>query len=299
MESSNNSGKTYWGIDVGGTCAKIGCLTNDVFRVVDTISTGVDCEPKELLAKISELILAEDVKPAAVGLGTAGHIDKRAGGVVRFSPNLPLWNGINAGEILRRHLKVPVIVDNDCNVFAIGAINSGRIPSEGLWLFITLGTGIGGTIINQGSIIYGTGYSGEFGHTTVREGGVPCPCGSDGCWERYAGKKALEWYYTRLTGQKASPGEIAALASQGKVSALETFREYGRWVGLGLANLSNCFSPMGFFIGGGLSTTINHFEKSAMLEYKKRCKHKWNVSLLENSPTAGAFGAASMVAKQC
>jgi len=299
LGSSNKSEETYWGIDIGGSYAKVGCMAGRSFRIVDTLPTGTNCHPEDLLQKISELILAEDTEPSAVGLGTAGLIDRPAGGVIRFSPNLPLWNGVNAGKILRNHLRIPVTVDNDCNVFAIGAINSGLIPSTGLWLFITLGTGVGGTIINQGNIIYGTGYSGEFGHTTVREGGIPCPCGSDGCWERYAGKGALEWYYTRLTGQKVSPGNMALLASRGDIPAREAFREYGRWVGIGLANLANCFSPMGFFIGGGLSATLSHFELSAMHEYKRRSKHPWNVSLLKDSPFAGAYGAASMARRQC
>ncbi len=299
MGSSNKSGGTYWGIDVGGSYAKVGCITGNSFRIIETFPTGESCHPEGLLKRISELILEGNTKPAAVGLGTAGLIDRPAGGVIRFSPNLPLWNSVNAGEILRNHLKVPVVVDNDCNVFAIGAINSGLIPSEGLWLFITLGTGIGGALINQGDIIYGTGYSGEFGHTTVREGGIPCPCGSDGCWERYAGKNALKWYYTRLTGQRVSPRDMALLASGGDIPAREAFREYGRWVGIGLANLANCFSPTGFFIGGGLSPTLNHFESSARREYKKRCRHQWNIHLLKDSPAAGAYGAASMARKQC
>ena len=294
MGYRNKSMETCWGIDVGGTSAKIGCITAGAFRIVDTLPTGADCNPEKLLKRISQLILSKKTKLKAVGLGTAGLIDRTAGGVIRFSPNLPLWSGTNAGEILRNLLNVPVIVDNDCNAFAIGAINSGQIPQEGLWLFVTLGTGIGGTIVNQGRIVYGTGYSGEFGHTTVREGGIPCPCGSDGCWERYAGKEALEWYYKRLSGQTAPPEQISLLASQGEIPAIEAFREYGRWVGIGLANLANCFSPMGFFLGGGLSATAHLFEAAAMEEYKIRCKHIWNISVLEDSPEAGAFGAASM-----
>ena len=299
MGSSNRSEGAFWGIDVGGSYTKIGLIADEHFRMVDTIPTGENCHPGELLGQVSRLILAEDPLPAGVGLGTAGLIDRSAGGVIQFSPNLPLWNGVNAGAILRDLLKVPVVVDNDCNVFAIGALNSGLIPSEGLWLFITLGTGIGGTIINQGSIVYGTGYSGEFGHATVQEGGIPCPCGSDGCWERYAGKQSLEWYYRRLTGIQANPREISSLATLGNAQACEAFREYGRWVGIGLASLANCFSPMGFFMGGGLSTAMNHFEPSAKQEYKRRCKHGWNVTLLKNSSVSGAFGAASMASKQC
>lgn len=299
MESSSKPMKACWGIDVGGSYVKIGCIVNGVFKIVETLPTGLGCEPVTTLRKIAEIIQKEDVSPVSAGLGTAGLIDHGAGGIIRFSPNLPLWSGINAAEILREYLHIPIFVDNDCNVFAFGAISSRLIPSRGLWLLITLGTGIGGAIINDGSILYGSGYAGEFGHTTVKEGGIPCVCGSDGCWERYAGKNALEWYYSRLTGLRASPKEISLLASEGNLPAMEAFREYGRWVGIGLANLANGFSPEGFFIGGGLSTTMKHFEASARQEFKKRCKHPWNVSLLDDSPSAGAFGAACMALKQC
>ncbi len=291
--------KASWGIDVGGSFVKIGCIVNGVFEIVETLPTGPNCEPLSVLRKIAEIIKREDSSPLSAGLGTAGLIDHKAGGIIRFSPNLPLWSDINAGVILEKYLEVPVTVDNDCNVFAVGAISSGLIPNKGLWLLITLGTGVGGTIINDGSILYGSGYAGEFGHTTVKEGGIPCVCGSDGCWERYAGKNALKWYYSRVAGLKASPREISRLASEGNTQAIEAYREYGRWVGIGLANLANSFSPEGFFIGGGLSAAMKHFEASAREEFNKRCKHPWNVSLLEDSPTAGAFGAACMGFRQC
>jgi len=288
----------FCGVDVGGTSAKIGFLKGRDFTLAGSVPTGSDSRPDHVLAKVAELILSRGQRLCRVGLGTAGIIDRNSG-VIRFSPNLPGWNGSHAGEILSQLIDVPVTVDNDCNVFARGAINSGEIPGSGLWLFITLGTGIGGTIINNGEILYGTGGSGEFGHTTVREGGIPCPCGSTGCWETYAGRKALEWYYRRLAGKAADPMRISALASAGDETAREAFREYGRWVGIGLANLANCFAPSGFFMAGGLSAGLNHFGISARQQYTGRCRHPWSVTLLEDSPGAGAYGAASMVRGIC
>ncbi len=299
MASIKEAEKNYLGIDIGGTYAKIAVLNNGVFRFIDKIATGIHSSPDVVLNRIAERILKEYSEITSVGVGTAGLIDIQAGGLIKFSPNLPLWNKINVGKILKNLLRVPVIVNNDCNVFSIGAINSGIIPSDGLWLFVTLGTGIGGTIINQGKILYGSGHSGEFGHTTIQASGIPCQCGSDGCWEKYGGKEALIWYYTRLTGQRISPEELSYLASKGNIQAIEAFREYGRWIGIGMANLANCFSPMGFFIGGGLSATYIHFEDSARHEFQKRCKHPWNVTVLKDSPYAGAFGAASMAGNIC
>lgn len=289
---------TFWGIDIGGTYAKVGLISDDVFHIVKTIPTGAYCNPDEILEKAAKTILETDPAPTAIGIGTAGLIN-RSEGVINFSPNLPRWNHACVKSIMNNHIQAPVVVDNDCNVFAIGAINSGKIPSEGLYIFITLGTGIGGAIIAHGEILYGTGNSGEFGHSTVKEGGIPCPCGSDGCWERYAGKQALEWYYTRLTGAVIFPKDIAELAEHGDPAAVEAFREYGRWIAVGLANLANTFSPSGIFLGGGISAAFKHFQPSARDEYKRRCRHDWNVVLLEDSPVAGAFGAASMARNLC
>lgn len=288
----------YWGIDIGGSYTKVGCLQEKGFVLAEAFSTGENSTPDCVLSRAAKIILRNDPAPAAVGLGTAGLIH-RDSGIIQCSPNLPLWSGTDVRSVLEKYLDAPVSLDNDCNVFAIGAINSREIPDRGLWLFITLGTGIGGTIINDGSILYGTGGSGEFGHTTVREGGLPCSCGSCGCWEKYAGRKALEWYYRRITGLNRSPVEISRLATEGDSPAREAYREFGRWFGIGLANLANCFAPSGFFIAGGLSAGLAHFGIPARQEYMKRCRHPWSVTLLEDSPEAGAYGAASMARGLC
>lgn len=283
---------------MGGSFAKIGYLRNGEFVLEKAIPTGSVSSPKKVLREAADIILARDPSPAGVGLGAAGLID-HVQGLIHFSPNLPFWSETAAVELLQGYLEAPVILDNDCNVFARGAMSTGEIPERGLWLFITLGTGIGGTIISNGAILYGTGSSGEFGHTTVREGGLPCPCGSSGCWELYAGRRALEWYYGRLAGKKLPPREISRLASLGDPAAREAFREFGRWFGIGLANLANCFAPEGFFIAGGLSAALNHFDTAARREFLNRCRHAWSLSMLENSPDAGAFGAASMARLEC
>lgn len=288
----------YWGIDIGGSYAKIGSIRGGSFCLEKALPTGSDSNPVIILSNAADTILASDPEPVAVGVGAAGIID-REGGMIIFSPNLPLWSETPVSLMLSKRLGVPVVLDNDCNVFATGAINSGEIPGKGLWLFITLGTGIGGTIINDGRIVYGTGSSGEFGHSTVKEGGLPCACGSTGCWEVYAGRKALEWYYRRLAGSYLPPRQIAELASSGDPLAREAFKEYGRWFGIGLANLANIFAPSGFFIGGGLSAGLRHFGIPARRVFLERCRHPWSVSMLEDSPDAGAYGAASMVMGTC
>jgi len=147
------------------------------FRLADVLDTGPCRQPGDVLKSIAEVIRRSDPSPAAVGVGVAGLVDPGRG-FLSFSPNLPLWNGTHISTMLSRFLGgAPVFVDNDCNVFAIGGLHRGDIPAEGLWLFITLGTGIGGAIISDGRLTYGTGTAGEFGHKTIREGGRMCTCG--------------------------------------------------------------------------------------------------------------------------
>jgi glucokinase len=265
------------------------------FSLADVLDTGPCRQPSEVMGSVAEVIRRFDPRPSAVGVGIAGLVDPGRG-FLSFSPNLPLWNGTHVSALLSRLLGgVPVFVDNDCNAFAIGGLHRGIIPDAGLWLFITLGTGIGGTIISDGRLIYGTGTAGEFGHMTIREGGRMCTCGLRGCWERYAAREALMSYYDGRT----EPRMIARKARKGDEKALAAFSEYGKWLGKGMSNLAKCLAPDGFFLGGGLSGCHPLYQRHARREFESRCPNGWNVRVLDDTSTAGAFGAAAMASGRC
>jgi glucokinase len=182
-------------------------------------------------------------------------------------------------------------------VVALGGVASGEIPSEGLYLVVTLGTGIGGTIIIDGAIAYGSGHAGEFGHMTVEADGMECPCGSRGCWEIYAARDALIRYYREAGGEMPSdPRRIASEAAAGEPSALAAFTEFGRWTGIGLASLGMCFDPAGIFLAGGLSCNYGLFREASESEFAGRCTHRYRVSAVHRPDEAGARGAAHMAA---
>lgn len=292
--------KIHWGIDIGGSFAKIGYLSNGSFTLTNKIPTGSHSQPNIVLSEIVSAIEAFDREPTSIGLGIAGMISKSTK-TVKKSANLPLWNSSNIQSIINKYLKVPVTIslDNDSNVFAIGSLHSGDIPTKGLWLFITLGTGIGGTIIYNGKIIYGTDFAGEFGHTSIMADGKLCNCGSKGCWEQYAGTESLMKYYTKLSASRVTPADMAQLADNENRDAKCAFEEYGKWLGVGMANLANIFSPNGFLLAGGIANAFHHFEQSAIREYKTRCNSDWNVNILNNTYTAGAYGAAVMAMNKC
>lgn len=283
----------HWGVDIGGTTAVIGFLSDTGFTIEDIIMTEADDREKTLFSRISSVILSTDASPATLGVGIAGLIDRTAGKLIT-SPNLPGYENTAVGEIFSEVLNCPVTVDNDANSFAAGILASGALPSNGLWLMITIGTGIGGAIIQDGRIIYGTGHAGEFGHTTIVADGISCACGSRGCWEQYTSKNALLRYYEALIGLPAniSTLDICRLADRMDENALASFREFGYWMGIGLANLAACFSPHGMVLGGGLAGAFEHFACSAREEYTRRSSIPWNISPVEHTDSSGAEGAA-------
>ncbi len=291
---TNRSGKR-WGIDIGGTTTILGFLKSNGFEKVKIIDTNPSEGPGSLLENIKNTINDTDEIPVSVGVGIAGLVNRNEGLLVS-SPNLSGWKNYPLRENLSKILKCRVVIDNDCNVFALQAIESSTIPSKGLWLMITAGTGIGGTIVQNGTILYGTGYAGEFGHMTVEASGIKCPCGSTGCWERYAASSALINYYRKYSDESTdrSPVEIAHLASLKRHAAQKAFEEFGKWLGIGLVNLYHCFSPHGVFLAGGLMGASEFFLHHAESEFHRRCGCEWNVNILPSSSFAGAEGAAIM-----
>ncbi len=211
-------------MDIGGTTTILGYIDNDGYRTVSTLQTIPSEGPEKLLARISRIISNIDDSPVSIGAGIAGLVD-RENGVLINSPNLVNWGKFPLRDRLIEMFRCPAVIDNDCNAFAIRAIDSGEIPSDGLSLLITLGTGIGGTIIHRGTILYGTGYAGEFGHMTVNAFGELCQCGSRGCWERYAAAEALVQYFKRAgsDSEHTDPRIITQLAKDGNENALKAF----------------------------------------------------------------------------
>ncbi len=278
---------------MGGTTTVIGRLCEDGFSVVEVLATDPSDSPEALLSAVAAVVRREDPSPAGLGMGIAGLV-ARDRGVLLSSPNLPEWSDYPLLEELGELFSCPLAVDNDTNTFARAAIERGDVPYAGLWLVLTLGTGIGGTVVLDGNILYGTGFAGEFGHMSVEADGLPCPCGSMGCWERYAASPSVMRYFERAGGNRTAGDtrDVARLAAAGDRPAVRAFSEHGRWLGIGLANLAHCLSPAGMVLGGGLAGAAPLFLGAARREYRMRCPHRWNVSIIAGGSQAGAAGAA-------
>ena len=279
------------GIDLGGTNIKMGLVDGaGRVKVRRVLLTRAASGPTQALKRIGAVIaeLRKRRRVASVGIGIAGLVD-HAAGIVRVPPNLPGWNGTPVKRTLERLTGLPVYCANDANAVALGEWLHGAGRGCRHLLCVTLGTGVGGGIVANGRLLTGANdAAGEIGHTAIFADGLPCPCGHDGCVERYVGaryvedraRKRVRAQIKRLKDHKNQislfPGmkivgpslmlelaggdtarismrEIGRAARAGDKLALTLVEEVGDYLGTALANAVELLDPERIVVGGGVS----------------------------------------------
>ena len=186
--------KYFIGIDLGGTNIKLGCFDEDLKLVSRTsVPTNVDMGPEAVIENMSAAamdmikdagITLNDV--AEVGLGTPGPA-RYSEGVIIASTNMPKFKNVPIRDELSKKLGKKVVFENDANVACFGEHAAGAGKGVDDMIFFTLGTGIGGGILNGGKLLSGAGdNAAELGHLIVDIDGRQCNCGQKGCIEAYA-----------------------------------------------------------------------------------------------------------------
>ena len=239
------------GVDVGGTKV-LGVVVDDDGALVAEhrvpTPVGGDAVIDAMVDVIAELRAANDVR--AVGAGVPGLVDRD--GVLRFAPNLPGVVELPVGSRLRDAVGLPVQVDNDntCALWCEHLLGAARGVAD--VVLVGLGTGIGGGLLQGGELVRGAhGFAGEIGHMVVARGGIPCVCGRNGCWERYASGSALG-RLAREAGIGERGEDVTSAAMAGDERALAVFDEFADWFAVGLANLVHVLDVSRCVIAGGL-----------------------------------------------
>lgn len=275
------------GLDVGGTKV-LAAVVDDRGVVVRSIRW--DTPARESSSEALEDVLAEAVLEiaqgdavAGVGVAAAGFVD-RARASVRFAPHLP-WRDAPVRERLEQRLDVRVALDNDANCAALAEGAYGAARGVGSALVITLGTGIGGAVLLEGELWRGaTGMAGEFGHMQVVPDGLHCECGRRGCWEQYCSGRAV----SRTLDLRPAP---------------EAYDSVGRWLGLGVANLTAAFDPELVVIGGGAASAGDALldpAREVLAESVVGAGHREVPPIVAAAlgPDAGAIGAALLARRE-
>lgn len=282
------------GIDIGGTNIKAGIVDENGKVLEERVFPCPGDLPS--LFKIFKQI-SDELRPFdSVGLGIPGLWDtekKR----IRLAPNLPFLSEAEIWEGIQR-IFPGAKVQNDANVAAFGEMIFGRGREFSSFVYITLGTGIGGGIIINRKLLTGkSGFAGEVGHIQVNPSGIKCGCGSIGCWETEASASALERKYYEATGKKLTAEQIGEQAKAGEESAMNVYLDTAKWLGRGVVSLINIFDPDGIILGGGLARAGNLILEP-VIEYVKKNSYVYQhsstkIEISSLGYMAGVIGAAA------
>ncbi len=271
----------YLGADIGGTGVKY-VITDDQGGMVHQGEVPTDPHSgKRTLGRLA-MAVAEKICPAegseeptfsrlaAVGLACAGIVNPDSGHLGR-SPNLPGWEDTNLKQILANefHDKT-LVVANDVNAALYGEFSLGAGRGCRNLVMIALGTGVGGGIMLNGSLVVGShNGAAEIGHMVLDPSGPTCTCGAVGCLEAWAGSVAIiaqarllarvelkETALAQLVAEKGdtlSTRDLSLLAEKGDAASLALFAEVGHRLGHAVGNLINLLDPDRVIIGGGVA----------------------------------------------
>jgi len=209
----------------------------------------------EALAELAGAALAEaaghGLEPAGVAVAVPGLV--APSGVLAHAPNLG-WREVDVAAELRPLLPQalrgrPAEVENEANLGALAELWHGAAGQD--FVHVSAQAGIGGALVAGGTLLRGRrGFAGELGHVPVHPDGPPCPCGSHGCLEQYAGEEAV----LRRAGLPDAAGDrvarLAAEAAAGRAEVLRALRDAGQALGIALAGAVNLIDPERVVLGG-------------------------------------------------
>lgn len=313
--------KQIIGIDIGGTKVKIGLL--DIRGNIQSkwdIHTNTNNNGAFIVDEIWESILSksvieDDQEILGIGIGAPGFVDAKTG-TVHEAVNIG-WENFELGKRFEKKTNLPVFVENDANLAALGENWKGAGGLVDDLIVITLGTGVGSGIVSNGEVLQGvSGTAGEIGHIIVDPNGNLCNCGRIGCLDTIASANGIvrnaknvitkdptselaKFYHKN---NEITSKDIFVLASQANEDCIQIIDWVADALGTALANAATILNPSKILIGGGLSKAgdlfLNKIKKS-FLEYSlDRIGEATQIGFAELENDAGITGAAFLVYKE-
>jgi ROK family protein len=308
-----------FGIDLGGTTAKIGLFTTsgallEKWEVATDTSNAGEHILENLAAAVLGKMKEKSIQPEqveGVGIGVPGPVlDSSIVPIV--CANLGGWGERNVSAQLSGLLDgLKVLVGNDANVAALGEIWMGAAKGAKNAVMVTLGTGVGGGVVVNGKVIDGVhGAGGEIGHITVnRHETAVCGCGKRGCLEQYSSATGVVRCMKLLLdenpdtpcvlrGTEFAAKDVFDAARNGDALAAREVDEMSDTLGMALANIASTVDPEAFLVGGGVARAgdvlfapLNkHFQEYAF----KSCRET-PIKQASLGNDAGIYGAVRLI----
>ncbi|WP_447007704.1 ROK family protein [Saccharothrix isguenensis] len=244
--------------EVGATHATIAVtdLTSAplaVHRLDQDIAEGPEVVLPRLIAAWRALLAEnglESTRVAGVGIGLPGPVEHSTGRP-NNPPIMPGWDGYDVPGLISAELGVPVLVDNEVNLMALGEHTTSFPEAEHL-IVIKVATGIGAGFISNGLLHRGAvGAAGDLGHILAPHAGdVPCRCGNTGCLEAVASGSAIAAALRAKGVEAYTSSDVVALVRAGNLEAGQAVRQAGRNIGEVLAACVSMFNPSLIVVGG-------------------------------------------------
>jgi len=299
-------------IDIGGTHIRVAVYEEDNLIPVAHHRTKSFANTPGVFDRLVEAVetVWQDKKIDSIGIASPGPLDPYAG-IILDTPNIPEWNNFPLAEKISKHFGVPVHMDNDANLAALGEWKFGAGMGHSDLIYITISTGIGGGVICNNSLLQGYhGLGAELGHMIIDINGPLCGCGQNGHLESFSSGPAIVKYFKdQINSGKSSAinadpkltaKKLAEAASQGDPLALSAFERSAYYLGIGVANLLAMFNPSILIFGGGVSQVgtivFKPFEKSLRAHvFHPRYMDDLVIKKAALDDDAGLLGALAML----
>ncbi|MGC0249426.1 ROK family protein [Pseudactinotalea sp. Z1748] len=292
------------GLDIGGTTTNAVLIQQDGKQLATGTAPTPAREGGEAMLRTATSLLSgllADVprsRLVAVGAGAAGVVDIESGTILASSDSFRDWTAFPLGPRLSESLLVPALVVNDVDAFCLGQLTVVRSKGMDTFMGLTIGTGIGGALVLDGSIYRGAnGAAGEIGHTSGY-GSEACTCGGFGHLESKASGRSIATRYARKIGEPSdlSASEVATYARRGDSRAREVFRDAGQALGQAMVTVATLLDNVNFILGGGVLHAWDLIEPGVHTEISENppvSKQDLCITLSSMGPWAAAVGAAA------
>jgi glucokinase len=289
------------GLDIGGTKIAGARVAADGTVVAHTSRPTTPESPERIidaLADIYEELGGDEVVPA-VGIAVAAFLNAKRDSLY-FSPNIS-WRDFPLKAVVSDRLGVPVALENDANAAGWGEFRFGAGSDVTSMLMLTIGTGVGGALVDDGRLMVGGfGMAAELGHIIIEPGGRLCGCGNHGCLEQYASGTALMRQAREFVGDDSlTQATLTELLKEGHPDALRALDGVARALGRGITSLVAVTDPQRIVIGGGVASAgellLNPVRESFLDSYGARDKRPVaDIAVATMGNTAGVVGAADL-----
>ncbi len=288
----------YICIDIGGTSIKYGVLSDEGEIFIDgTVSTKVTEKENFILSDVKKLvrnILDEyrNYEIKGICVSTAGVVNPEKGEIAYAGPTIPKYTGTKIKEELEKEFSISCEVENDVNCAGLGEYWKGAGKGSKSMVCLTIGTGVGGSVILDGKLLNGIGYTaGEIGYMDVNGSYIQNIASSRYLVEKVQKEKVeKEGITDAITGV-----DIFELAKKGDEICIAGINEIISNLAVGVRNIIYLLNPEVIVIGGGITAQKEYLEEKIRKEVNdgmiSDMFRKTRIELAQQGNQAGLLGA--------